>query len=210
MASPHPPGRCPVVLTSGTVGPARNSPRTPPAMTARLSISTVSATAPIIAGVRTIPTPPVRPARGERFRLLQHDFVATQPRGDIVAATWRRLGIAYACPWWQSRLGKPLIRWMPIPVKMASAKRTHGECQMISAAMQTTRRRLSCVLLATGLLMLPGPVDAGTRSSRFRRSSSQPWVIPARPPDRGGIVGSVARGSGPSGRTARRLRGIEG
>ena len=33
---------------------------------------------------------------------------------------------------------------------------------MILAAMHTTRRLLRCALLATGLLMLPGPVDAAT------------------------------------------------
>jgi hypothetical protein len=48
----------------------------------------------------------------------------------------------------------------PTKVKMASGKRTHGESQIILAAMHTTRRLMSCALLVIGLLMLPGLVDA--------------------------------------------------
>src|SRR4030095_9351399 len=51
---------------------------------------------------------------------------------------------------------------MPAPVKMASENRPPGKCPMILAAMHPTRRLLRCVLLATGLLMLPGLVDTET------------------------------------------------
>ena len=91
------------------------------------------------------------------------------------ATTWRRFGIAYARTWWQSQLDAPLIRRMPAQVKTASERRRHGKCQMILAARHTTIRLMSRVLLAMGLLTLPGPAEAETHTPRqFRPSATEP------------------------------------
>ncbi len=77
---------------------------------------------------------------------------------------------------------------------------------MTLAAMHTTRRLMSRVLLAMGLLMLPGLVDAETV---FKPIPTQYIAALGDPGATSGIgaefVGSVALGSGSSGSTAKRL-----